>query len=824
MTQDGAVMDRRQHLLGPGITLNGIDYVEVATADQTTLRVHFINTVAVAGTLASSPPGSEAVTITGGEVITSVAVLPIDEATDWTVDSQARPVLTVRVQAPGDFSSYRLSIVSPALDPFFDSAVFSFKANCPSDFDCKQSATPCPPAETSDVPIDYLAKDFTSFLRALSEFSTQRYPAWLERREADLGMVVMEVLAAIADELSYFQDRIAGEALLGTATQPRSLLHLARLVDYEPAPATAARVLLQLDVDVGAPPITDLHCQALGADGRSIDFELGDGLVDPATGKAASYTYPVDARWNRYRSGTVNLVPYWWDDSKRCLPTGSTSFYIRGWGFGLTAGQSLLIDTAGPTSADPAVREVVITTPAPHPAPRELFDPIFGIQLTRVELLAPTTKDHDLTRTIYAGNLVSATQGLSTTETFTIPGGDSGNDPQTVTALVRQGANWTPDDPSPQYFYCLRNGPLTWIADADSPRTARPEILLQQHPTDTSPNPKPCQWKRRLLDAEPDDSVFTLLPEQYSPVLTATVPDDSTGGSTRTTWFDYDGGDGTTVRFGDSNLGARPTPGATFEVKYRVGGGVTGNVPADTVTTIATNPSQVLSCTNPFPGAGGTDAETPQQIRDGAPRAFRDDPLRVVRPADYVAAAQSLRWVQQAGTTFRWTGSWLTVATTADPKTSEQPTLPEIESLTDLLNRRRLAGYESYVLPPRYMSVDLQITLCADPAYFAADVKAAVLTALRPGPLPDGGVGFFDHSRWRFGGALESSSLLAAVQACTGVRGVTRIRFRQRGTQQDWTELTDTLTLGGDRILRVDDDPSHPEAGSLTVVVNGGKA
>ena len=48
----------------------------------------------------------------------------------------------------------------------------------------------------------------------------------------------MEALAALADELSYYQDRVAAEATLPTATQRLSAVRHARLVDYEPAPAT----------------------------------------------------------------------------------------------------------------------------------------------------------------------------------------------------------------------------------------------------------------------------------------------------------------------------------------------------------------------------------------------------------------------------------------------------------------------------------------------------------------------------------------------------------------------------------------------------------
>ena len=89
---------------------------------------------------------------------------------------------------------------------------------------------------------------------------------------------------------------------------------------------------------------------------------------------------------------------------------------------------------------------------------------------------------------------------------------------------------------------------------------------------------------RWLLDAGAGNAVFTLTPEQYSPVLTAARRDSSTGTNVRTTWFDYDGGGGTTIRFGDGTFGSLPTPGMSFEARYRVGGGSAGNVPADTIT------------------------------------------------------------------------------------------------------------------------------------------------------------------------------------------------------------------------------------------------
>jgi hypothetical protein len=202
-------------------TLNGIDFVEIASADQKTLWVHFLNTVPLQGTLSD-------VEITGGETIPNVPVLNLElealknhvnEASYWTTDSDGRPLLTLFVESHGDFSFYTLTLQSPLLDPFYNQVTFSFKALCPSDLDCAIPAPVCPPLEGDMPPIDYLAKDFMSFRQALSDFSAQRYPEWQERSEADFGMMFMEALCSLADDLSYLQDRVAAEAMLNASRQ-----------------------------------------------------------------------------------------------------------------------------------------------------------------------------------------------------------------------------------------------------------------------------------------------------------------------------------------------------------------------------------------------------------------------------------------------------------------------------------------------------------------------------------------------------------------------------------------------------------------------------
>lgn len=792
--------DRREQLLASS-TLNGIDFVEIMSADQKTLRVHFLNAVVVEGTIRAGFP-----TITGGETVPNVTVNPINDATDWAVDAEGRRMLTLTVPAAGDFSFYTLTIKSTALDQFYEAVSFSFKALCPSELDCEPEPPECPPVGGDMPPIDYLAKDFLSFRKALSDFSALRYPEWQERSEADFGVMFMEALCSLADDLSYTQDRIAAEASLETATERRSIVRHARLFDYEPRPATGARVLLQFDVPVTNGTLAPgLLVIAQGADNVPVHFETGKGLADQTS-------YAVRHVWNK------GIQPYFWDDSRRCLEAGTTSMWVLGHGFDFRAGQMLLIDTEALTPADPHVREIVRLVEDG----REKFDPLYGENVTYIswgeEDALKFNHDisldaHNHSRTSLAGNLIPATQGRRFTESFAIETAPASS-PVMPVAVTRYGPNSVPPNRIiPQYQYTLRNGALTWLADEDPEEAALPEIRLLQ--VDTGGTPQEWQWYRMLLDADSFDSGFTVDAARFS--RTARLADGEY-------MQDYDGDDAQTIRFGDGVFGALPPAGAVFTITYRVGAGAAGNVAADAITKV--DPSSAMAgwlVTNPFPAEGGADEESDERVRRLAPQKFRAKQFRAVRPEDYEAAAQTLPWVFNAGTKFRWTGSWLTVFTTVDPKGTEEFSVKNHIELINLLNRYRLAGYESYTPLPRFTSLDLVVTVCARRDAFRGDVAEAILSVLSAKTFIDKSTGFFHPDRFTFGTPLERSRLEAAIQSAYGVAGVVSITYRRRGVIQSYLEMGETVEVADDEILRVSNDPSRPERGSLKVIVEGGK-
>jgi predicted phage baseplate assembly protein len=259
-------------------------------------------------------------------------------------------------------------------------------------------------------------------------------------------------------------------------------------------------------------------------------------------------------------------------------------------------------------------------------------------------------------------------------------------------------------------------------------------------------------------------------------------------------------------------------------VVYRVGAGAAGNVAPDAIAMIEPAWSALLlEVWNPFQATGGADRETDEQVRRLAPYAFRARQFRAVRASDYEAEAERLPWVQQAGTAFRWTGSWLTVFTTADPIGGETLPLDRHTELIHLLNRRRLAGYESYVPLPRYVSIDLKIVVCARLDALRGDVERDVLDRLGNSRRAIGASGFFFADRFTFGTPLERSRLEATIQGTAGVAGVLTISYRRRGFVPSFVDLPDLFSLATDEILRVDNDPDHPERGSLRVFVEGGK-
>jgi len=842
--------------------VTGIDFIQVVDpADQTVLRVFFLidpDKLSDPIVNTADPPVDVSIdtvtiiSVSGGERLAEVPVVRVTYK-QVPLDGEMRTVLEVRTAEPGDFSLYRLTIIDEPkqrIDRFFNGVEFSFKQGCPSVLDCRPPGPECPPEAFVDFPIDYLARDFTSLRNALLDFASQRYPQWTEKIEADAGVMLAEIMAALGDELSYIQDRYAREAHLQTATQRRSLRYHTRLVDYHIHDGLTASTFLDLTVKTGVggtPVAAGKRVWTLGQGEPPIPFELGNGLADTTANNGKPKQFWVHAAWNVM---PVHLP----DISKPCLPVGATELSLEGM-FPDTGpdqvppgedpvkfwlGKWLLLRTNPKDPSMPARRHLVRVKEVEHTT-----DPLFldaandPIVITRIrwEDAQALPFEMCLLDLSVHGNIVPATAGETITEFFLIGGNeaiaaapkihdDQSKEVKVHKAVERQGPlNNVTCQRSVTFLYSLKETEtrgLGWME-------AHPEIEIQEVEVDVNsatkevalqPSPNVWQWQRTLLDARGFQDAFTLDDGTWRRII----------GFRRIgeviEHVDYASGSGVTIRFGDGEFGRTPPDETVFRVRYRTGPGTRANLPADTVVNLR-NPEDetqadlagVLDAvTNPLPITSGLDPEDTAVIKQIAPEAFRAITFRAVRPEDYAEIAERLPWVQRAGARFRWTGSWLSAFVTADPLGSFELSPEHRTELENLMDCVRQAGREVFVRNPRFVNIDLEIRICIEPFAYAGQVKARILEVLvgRKGVRPI--KGFFDPDNFTFGTPLRRAALEATIQGVAGVRGVEKMRIRARGITElrDFDELT--FNVSHDQVIRLQNDPRFPERGALRII------
>ncbi|SOE87086.1 putative baseplate assembly protein [Burkholderia sp. YR290] len=330
---------RRDQIVGTG--LNGIDYLEVLDHDaanpvdrQRRLFVHFIND------LTGTPLQVANIRIEGGERIREVGIDSVAVGTG----SEAK-VLTVTVKQAGDFSIYTLRLIADPqqaqppkdIDPMFAAVDFSFKVECPSEFDCMPRCE-CLPVLRQNPEIDYLAKDYASFRRLMLDRMAFLMPQWQERHAADLSVALVEVLAYVGDYLSYQQDAVATEAYLGTARRRVSVRRHAKLVDYAMHDGCNARVWIQIQVrqDLALLPAGRLLCTRIAGQPPVLP---NDPIV-LASAREFFETMEDSALFVAHNE----LHFYTWSDQRCCLPKGATAATLDGTFPGLKIGDVLIFE------------------------------------------------------------------------------------------------------------------------------------------------------------------------------------------------------------------------------------------------------------------------------------------------------------------------------------------------------------------------------------------------------------------------------------------------------------------------------------------------
>ncbi|TAH37111.1 MAG: putative baseplate assembly protein [Planctomycetota bacterium] len=863
---------RGQHLR-ENERVNGIEYLEVLDRDtpagippQRTLVVRAYR--ALPETLTAS-----GVRIAGGVRTTSVAVewagradrLPAagpsdaDRAFSSSLPEAAR-TLVVRTDRTGDFSPYRLRLVAPGagdnppegFDPILSEIEFFFKVECPTEGDCADTPV-CPPPALEEPRLDYQAKDYASFRRLMLDRLSQVAPRWRERNPADLGVAVVEAVAHVADQLSYYQDAVATEAYLGTARQRISVRRHARLLDYPMHDGRNARAWVVLEV-------------APEADGVLLPgprIRAADGVPRPGTrllgSVAGADTVVPESEFQRLadagalvfetmhelvlRPGRNAILFHTWGDEGCCLPAGATRATLRnrsGALDDLAAGDFLLFEqvrdpeTLQAADADPRLRHVVRVAALRH---RE--DPLFA-------------RDGGTRATGPRLSVVDVSWDAADALPFALPVGE---------VLVQEDGT-APPVPRP---LALARGNVVL---ADHGRTLLDEPIELSVPAGAAP------WRARLqhsgvtqqslqrtesaVDAPFDPAApaasaveETLRLDRSAVVLLEKAP----GGERPLLWrpcrsllasgpfareFVVETDDAGTahLRFGDGAHGLQPAPGARLRASYRVGNGSAGNAGAGAIAHVVAPESDapgtkleakaVLRVRNPLPARGGQDPESIAQVRIRAPQAFRVQ-RRAVTEEDWTAAARQHPGVQRARAQRRWTGSWTTVFLAVDRKGGAPVDAAFEEELRAFLEPYRLAGADLEIAPPRFVPLDIAFTVCVRPGHYRGVVQRALLERFSNRVLAGGRRGWFHPDNFSFGEHVHLSPIVAAVLAVPGVERVEleeappgRSRFRRLGVTAPGGIAADRIAIGLHEIPRLDNDPNAPENGRIEFEMRGG--
>ncbi|MBN9385051.1 MAG: putative baseplate assembly protein [Chitinophagaceae bacterium] len=839
---------RRRNAVKDHPILNGIDFLEVvdnvtdAYEDrQTTLLVHFIKD------LGGLTLDKSQVIIEGGDRIKNIQVVAVEEGVFSppiaSPPEDAGKVLVVRVSEAGDFSTYTLRLVKDdttdnppdGVDPVMASIDFSFKVLCNNDFDC-QPVHDCPPGPQQAPEISYLAKDFASFRQLMLDRMALSMPQWTERNPADIGIMLVEVLAYAGDYLSYQQDAVGTEAYLGTARKRISVRRHARLVDYYMHDGCNARTWVHLEIAKGVGVVKIVKGGTAGfltkgVTDLPVSFRYDAASFETALEENVSVFEPMYDEELRYEHNEMKF--YTWGDRDCCLPKGATCATLKGDLTTLKPGQVLIFtevkgpQTGNAADADPGHRHAVRLTEV-----MLTYDPLYGsgmgLALTKIKWGTADALPFPLCISVLngtnfwdevsvaLGNNVLVDHGMSVKDTV-----NSSLRPDTVEAstMVLAGTGTSgcceeaASSPLPARFApVLTRGPLTFAApynagDLSQPAAAAfewsmrdvgPSILLMEDGTAEKWLPQ-----RDLLESRGNANEFV-------------VEVESDGISH--------------IRFGDDKLGKRPQAGTRFLAAYRVGNGTSGNIGRDAIASVVTNnpditggTQTVLSVTNPFAADGGVDPESMERVRQNAPAAFRTQE-RAVTAGDYEdMALRCSDAIQRAACTFRWTGSWRTAFLTIDRLGGETITTDFEDDIRTKMDRYRMAGQDVEVNGPEYVSLELEMVICVKPNYYPGDVKAALLKIFSNRVLPNGTLGVFHPDNFSFGQPVYLSRLYAAAQAVDGVASVQITQLKRQGDDNNDAVDTGQLSLGRLEIARLDNDPNYPDHGVFTLIMNGGK-
>jgi hypothetical protein len=255
------------------------------------------------------------------------------------------------------------------------------------------------------------------------------------------------------------------------------------------------------------------------------------------------------------------------------------------------------------------------------------------------------------------------------------------------------------------------------------------------------------------------------------------------------------------IRFGDGTRGAIPPPGSDIvAVLYRFGGGRTGNLPCDTITTLLSNVGGVDRVTNERPAVGGRDEQSLADAKREAPGVLRsrnravtaEDFAALARKAGGVARATALASAHPDFPGVAVPGAVQVVIVPDSPfLTRDRSPLPSADLLRhvcEFLEDYRLITTELTVTKPTYTAIEVEATIQVPPTVSTGELKDRVSEAIDEYLDPLGRRVDPQEARtepgWMFGRDLYPSGVIGAILRVKDVLAV--VDFQLLVDQMPW--------------------------------------
>ncbi len=658
---------------------------------------------------------------------------------------------------------------------------------------------------------DYMAKDFET-IRALMITNINRLlPDWQEITAADMGVMITEILAYIADYLSYRQDFAANEAYLETALLETSIQRHARLLGYFSQEGCAPRTVLT--------------------------FEVSDILEIPAETAVLSSHSALE---NRFVTRNSDLF-------HRSLKGGSTCFETRrpltalpllnrlkihDFGlpeFTLFAGATSVIiefplefidKTLPLVSGDVIVLQHITTADLLPHTQSSGYRGAHAVRLTHIEKLRHPLKEAP--DTVLVSLHWGRKDALPNNLPVTVRSAQPGKSGETIAAIFANAI---------EAEYGLTRKIDVPVSDTLTADDWQPEILANPLQSLSIKEDERLLAISDFLSPEPVHITYPTLMLTDYPLTGSDGPEMTTcwqptrdllrhGSSDRVFKMDRNEDNSITLRFGKQGMGRTPSLCRRYTAHVREAAGSTASVGANVLRIMAPEDfefkafaSRLIQVNNPLPATASIPREARESIRLKSTDMLHDNKLCITLD-DYRDFAASLKEVKDANAWIVGNEPWpyIHISVLAHHSNIVDDTLTAL--VRETLVERRPLGRRMIVTGPKPIPLQIIVRILPAAGYATTGLNKQITVAIGNTDTREEH-GFFSADKTSFEQTLYANQLVAAISAIDGVSDLKLLAFRRLDTPGP--TLNAALTFAQGEIPLLSGRKNEPEGGELLI-------